>query len=106
MNEKQTYYFITVFERLSLDEYGFPDTGHNRCWGFYTDKNMAIDALHENATDMNETMYEYAIVEEYYEGISNFTGFRQFFKYSDEKDGYFEIDEPTNYEYYVCFSIG
>ncbi len=106
MDERHEYYFITVFERLGMDENGFTDTGHTRCWGFYADKETAFQALHENWTDMWETIYNYAVIEGYREGISHYTGYRQFFKYMLGRDGYFEIDEPKGYEHYCNFGIG
>ena len=87
---------------------GWPETGATRCWGFYTDKEVALKALHENWTDMWETCYNYAILEPYYEGISGyvFNEDRQFFKYNREKDGYFEIDEPEGFGHMVGFGLG
>lgn len=102
----EKFYFITVLERLDVDGDGWTDTGNTRCWGFYKEKDTAFQAVHENWTDMQETIYNYAVIEEYHEGISHPTGFRQFFKYDRDKDGYIEIDEPTEYEHYCCFSIG
>ena len=106
MDEHHEYYFITVFEHIAMDENGWTDSGRTRCWGFYTDKETALQALHENWTDMWETMYDYAIIEGYHEGISHYTGYRQFFKYIPERNGYFEIDEPKSYEHYCNFGIG
>ena len=103
---RQSYYFITVFEKLEIDERGWPNTGCSQCWGFYIDKDTAYKALHENWSDMEETCYEYAVVEEYHEGISGYTGFRQFFKFDLTKLGYMEIDEPEGYKHFCSFSIG
>lgn len=105
-NEKQEYFFITVFERLDIDSHGWPDNGAVRCWGFYSDKETALKAVHENWTDMEETIYEYAVIEGYNEGISHLTGYRQFFKFDKEKDGYVEIDIPKGYEHFNGFGLG
>lgn len=102
----QVYYFITVFEKLDIDYNGNPDIGSSRCWGFYADKETAFQAVHENWTDMEETVYKYALIEGYHEGISHYTGFRQFFKYDINKNGYFEMDEPNGYEHTCCYGIG
>lgn len=104
--EQKVYYFITVFEKLDIDEYGYPDTGSRRCWGFYCEKDTAFQTLHENWTDIEETVYGYAVIEAYHEGISHYAFFRQFFKFDRERNGYFEIDEPEGYEYFCSFSIG
>lgn len=102
----EVYYFITVFEKLDINEHGNPDTGSSRCWGFYCEKDTAFQAVHENWTDMEETVYGYAVIEGYHEGISHYTFFRQFFKFDRERNGYFEIDEPEVFKHYCSFSIG
>ena len=100
------YYFITVFQKLDIDELGWPDYGSSRCWGFYCNKETALKALHENWTDMEETIYHYAVLEQYQEGISNCLQERQFFKFNIDKSGYFEIDEPKGYKHFVGFAFG
>ena len=104
--EKKTYFFITVLQRMKKDKLGWPDTGATRCWGFYTNKDTAITALHENWSDMEETIYKYAVLEEYEEGISNFTGYEQWFKFDVEKDGYFEIDKPPETNHFAGWAFG
>jgi hypothetical protein len=100
------YFFITVFCKLGLDSCGWPETGGRRTWGFYRDKNTAIKALHENWTDMEETIYHFAVIEGYTEGISNMTGYSQFFEFDAAKGGYFEIDTPKGYEHFSGFGLG
>ena len=105
--DNQKYYFITVFEKLDIDNLGWPDYGSNRCWGFYTDKDKAFQAVHENWTDMEETIYHYALIEEYEEGISHCNLFwRQWFVFDLDKKGYVEMDEPKGYEHVTGFAIG
>lgn len=105
--EKTIYWFITVFEKVETDR-GWPDIGARRVWGFYTDKEVALKALHENWTDMWETCYDYAVLEPYYEGISGIGDRedRQFFEYDADKDGYFEIDEPREVRHVAGFAFG
>lgn len=101
-------WFVTVIEKLDADGYGdgFCDTGDTRTWGFYSDVNDAISALHNNKTDMHECFYDYAIIEEYNEGICNGTLRYQWFKWDNERDGYFEIDEPRCVSRMCDFAIG
>ena len=106
MLKEREYFFITVFTRLDVDKLGWPDTGTERTWGFYRNKNTAIKALHENWTDMEETIYHYAVIEGYKEGISNITEYRQFFEFDEEKGGYFEIEEPEGYKHFSGFAFG
>ena len=106
--DEQIYWFITVFEKAEIDNLGWPKTGPTRCWGFYKNKEDALNTLHNNMTDLWETCYDYAILEPYHEGICGygFKGDRQFFKYDRKKDGYFEIDEPEGFTHVVGFGIG
>ena len=104
--ENKSYWFITVMTRLETNSKGFLETGSTRCWGFYSNKEDALNTLHENRTDLWETIYDYAILEEYHEGISNSTLNRQFFKYDMEKDGYFEIKEPECVKHVYGFALG
>lgn len=106
--ENKAYWFITVFETAEIDNLGWPKTGCTRCWGFYSNKQDALNALHGNYTDMWEYCYDYAILEAYYEGIGgySFNEERQFFKYDKEQDGYFEIEAPQGFEHICSFAIG
>ena len=106
IDENQKYYFITVFERLDLKN-TWPDYGASRTWGFYRDKEVALRALHENWTDMWERCYDYALIEAYEEGISHLDiEYRQFFKFDQAKNGYFEIEEPEGYGHVAGFAFG
>lgn len=49
-------WFITVFEKREINHLGWPEYGCRRTWGYYHDHNTALQALHENWTDMWETM--------------------------------------------------
>ena len=99
---KQKYYFITVFDNYDA-QYG---PWSMRAWGFYTHLEDAINALDKNITDLWETIYNYAVIEEYYEGISGYNFNRQFFKYDREMNSYRPIDEPKELKPYVSFAIG
>lgn len=106
--EEKVYWFITVFEKCEDDGRGWPHIGDSRCWGFYTNREDALNTLHENRTDLFETCYHWAVLEPYYEGISGigYKEDRQFFKYDKERDGYFEVDEPDYVKHVVGFAIG
>lgn len=101
-------WFVTTVEKMEPydDDSTWADYGETRCWAFYSDKEKAVQSLHENWTDMCECFYRYAVMEEYEEGILGYTGKRQWFKWDTEHKGYFEIEEPNGVKNVVCFAIG
>lgn len=101
-----TYYFITVMENLESGEGWLCLTGDSRCWGFFTDKQDAVDVLHKNATDLRETCYNYAVLEEYTQGICGYNFVRQFFKWDGNRQGFYEIEEPECVKNICSFAIG
>lgn len=94
MRSDQPIYVITVMTKSARDGHGYCTHGNTRIWGFWYDKEIALQALHENWTDMWEYTYNYAVLEEYQEGtIARFVS-AQWFKFDRERDGYFEIEKP------------
>ncbi len=104
MDEKY-FYFITVFQKLPSDAIHF-DIGNRRCWGFFCDKETAVKAVCENWTDLSEYLYNFAVVEEYREGLIGWTGNRWFFRFDAKKKRFFAIDEPVAFRHVGAFSIG
>ena len=98
---EDTYYFITVFKEY--DEYG---PHMMRCWGFYKDLSDAVATVRHNVTDLWETIYEYAIIEEYHEGIGGYNFNRWFFRYNQFTNEYVPIDEPEGLKHYAGFALG
>lgn len=86
----------------------FPDFGSSSIVGYYFDMDKAFDAVKENAYDINETCYDYALIEEIKEGLyqSASSDSRWFFKYNKNKDGYDQIEEPDFFKHYYSFTIG
>ena len=99
-------WFITVMEKYEPDKQFLAKFGDKRTWGYYKDHDIAVQALHENWTDMREFLYDYAVLEQFDEGISPECQERQWFKYDRERDGYFEIDEPECVKRIVNFALG
>lgn len=91
------YYFITVMKDIGyLDEDPrFPFIEHHRTWGFYTCFSEADRVLHNNITDMHEGYFNYAVIEEYEEGISGYTGESWWFKFDYDLGCYTRIDKPV-----------
>lgn len=107
-NEYLTVYFITVFEKVVKEEPGWPYFGASRVWGFYSNRDVAVRALHENWTDMHETVYDYAVIEGYDEGISHAhdPAEAQWFKWDEDRHGYFEIERPEAVVGFGSWSLG
>ena len=106
--EYETMWFITVFEKVDRDEQGWPALGATRTWGFYSDRSVAIKALHENWTDMHEGLYNYAVIEGYDEGICHCHNpdETKWFKWDEEMEGYREIERPEVVDNFSDFAIG
>jgi hypothetical protein len=100
-------WFITVFTKIEPNLSSWPEFGYQRTWGFYSDRETAVKALHENWTDMYEYCYNYALIEKFEEGISHYVlDSRQWFKFDHEREGYFEIEEPECVKHLGSFALG
>jgi len=106
-------WFVTVFEDMSIQSHSFlsgdedwPHFGDQRTWGYYDERQHAVDALHENRTDMYEGRYNYALIEKFGPGITPWCEERQWFKFDKTRNGYFEIEEPEFVKQVVNFAIG
>ena len=104
--ESNKIYTILVFTRLEEDEHGWPEFGSERIVGYYTDKEIAFDAVKCNACDINETCYDYALIEGVEEGLYNPAFNRWLFKYNRDLDEYEPIDEPKFMKHFSGFTIG
>lgn len=99
-------YFITVFEKIEPNDIYFAEFGDQRTWGYYKERSMATQALHENWTNIHEGCYDYAVIEDLDMGISPYCKWRQWFKYDRDKDSYIEIDEPACVQHLCNFAFG
>lgn len=73
---------------------GFPDFGDSNTVGFFYEKEKALDAVHNNAGDINETIYDYAIVEEVEPGLYPCSTVRWLYKFDYKTKQYNPIEEP------------
>lgn len=99
-------WFITVMEFLEEDEKYIARHGDKRTWGYYKDKDTAVQALHENWTDMWEYTYDVALLEKFESGICPECEERQWFKFDRARGGYFEMEEPEFIKCVVNFALG
>jgi hypothetical protein len=78
---------------LTREEEDFKES-FGGAWGYYWDLETAIDAVHRNVTDMHETIYPYAIIEQLDHGLFPVPKERHWFGWEEEKDGFYEIEKP------------
>ena len=84
------------------------DFGASRTWGFYQSRDIALQAVRENWTDIHEGLYDYAVVEGYDEGISygHDPAESQWFKWDECEQAYVEIEQPEEVKHYGSWAIG
>ena len=75
---------------------GFPKTGMLDYPGFYYELETAIQAMNENWCDMRETIFDAGFILVHYPGLYDCAGtdHRMYFKWDEEKQGYFQAEEP------------
>lgn len=93
-------WFITVFNKIDYKDYTLSANKYKTC-GYYSEKETAIQALHENWNDIRENYYNYAVIEYIEEGITVDVTDRYWFKWNDTKNGFFEIDEPEYIKFFA-----
>ena len=94
-------YFITCFSNYEseyLDNY--------RTFGYYSNLAMCIQALNENWADMNERYYTYAVIEEISEGIHSHAKQIAWFRWDEEKEGFYETEKPEWSNGWCGFALG
>ena len=101
-----TIYTIFLATNYELAESGFPFFGNSRIVGYFTDKQKAIEAVKENALDIHEYYYDYAIIETVREGIYNGASPSERIVYKWTEDGYVQIDDFDCMKHFSGFTIG
>lgn len=98
-------FFITCFQKCEEDKYGL-DTGATRTFGYYEDYETCKQALNENWCDMWEYLYDWAVVEKIGPGIHAHAEEMGWFKWNDDRQGFFEIEKPACTECYCNHALG
>lgn len=98
-------YFITCFQKISEDKCGV-DIGATRTFGYYDKFEYADEALKFNFCDMYEHLYSFAVIEKLEPGIHSIPINRWFYKYDEEKDGFYHIEEPDEFKHCTNFALG
>ena len=60
---------------------------YSAAWGYFWDKESAVDTLHRNMSDMHETIFPYAIIERLEPGLLPIQKEREWFGWNEEKEG-------------------
>lgn len=100
-------YTVMVMTDLTYDEQTkSPEFGSERLVGWYPEFEVAQSAVTGNVCDINETCYQYALIEECEVGLYHPAHKRWWFEYDKEKDEYFQIEEPDFVKGFCGFTIG
>ena len=94
-------FFITCFSNFEseyLDNY--------RTFGYFSELAMCIQALNENWADMNEGYYTYAVIEELSEGIHSHAKQIAWFRWDEEREGFYETEKPEWANGWYGFALG
>lgn len=83
----------------------------SRSFGFFHEKETAVENVLNNTNDMHECRYMYVVIEKIYPGIHPIVTGREdretWFTYDLEEDCWKEIDfRPNNYNGIINFSLG
>lgn len=102
-----TIYTVMVMTDLTInDKTEFPEFGSTYLAGWFSEFEDAYSSVTDNCCDINETCYDYALIEECKEGLCNPSSKRWLFKYNQKKDRYFQIGEPAFMQKFCGFTIG
>lgn len=92
---KKIYVILCMSKLEQNPRTKFPDFGSESIMGWYEDKDTAFERVRTNACDINETCYDYAIIEEVEQGLYPASMNRWFFEYKKDKGEYIQIEEPS-----------
>ncbi len=87
-------YIITTMEKMERNKLGFLDTDDRRTVAFFYDLSDAQEAVEFNMGDINETIYDYAVIEKIGPGLYPHCINRWFYKFNYKDDAYECIIEP------------
>ncbi len=97
-------FIVTTMERLKKDmsKLGWLDLGCTSTVGYFHDLTEAQRAVMGNMGDINETCYDYAVIEEMPVGFYQHSINSWFYKFNYDKDEYEAMEKPDFvHEYYV-----
>ena len=91
-------YFITIIDSKDNDK---------RCVGYFDTFEKAEEAVLDNACDINETCYDYCVIENVPEGLYQYDFKPTWYKWNDLDEVYEKIDYvPEPFKNIIGFCIG
>lgn len=92
---------ILLFEKIEEDEFGYPNVGCQDRPGFYYELDAAITAMNQNWADIQDHAFHAGFILCRFPGLyqSATTENRIFFLWDEEKEGFFQEEEPKMFEY-------
>ena len=90
-------YFITT---IQIKNNQIQDT---RCVGYVSDLDLAKEIIENNKYHLNETIYNYALIENIPEGIYQYDMNPLWFKFNELEGKYIECNKPKNW---AGFALG
>lgn len=100
-------YFITCFQKYEQDERThIPDIGSLRTFGYYPYKELAVEDLHKNNLDIHECLYNYAVIEKIPMGLYPIAEETIYFKWDEEKRGFYEISSADMQDNFGNYAFG
>ncbi len=98
-------YFLTAMHVSS--EAGFEGVQNDdRCFGYYSDKQDAMQAADVNAADMHECLYNFLLIEKIPEGIHARAEEEVWYAWDDGLSGWVHTEKPAWSNNIINWSIG
>ncbi len=79
---------------------------NSRCVGYFKNFKDAEDVIINNIADLNETIYNYAIIENIPEGLYKYDQNAKWYKFDELNETYESCNIPDGFKHIVGLSIG
>lgn len=98
-------YFLTAMHLKT--ETGFvPQPDNTRCFGYFIDKQVALQAADENWADMHECLYAWLLIEKIPEGLHAIPEEEIWYKWDSGLSAWLHADKPEWSRGIINWSIG
>ena len=87
-------WMITTFTKVEATDFSWPDFGYSNFIGWFSSERKAREFVINNTCDIWETIYDYALIEEWCEGYAGFAVNPYWYKYNKEIGKYEPILAP------------